>query len=104
MIYIRRQWGGGWRGRLLLVGFAFHSKRRGGVYHNGKHWIIFPCFNFLGYHFDTKKWGEVYWVWPWKRQNGRAWFNTDCGGTFRTLLELDQFWEEHYAATTNYQP
>lgn len=46
----------------------------------------------------------VMWLFPWARISGNAWISFGFDGSFKTLREIDELWEEYFQAEKDAQP
>jgi hypothetical protein len=103
--YLKRQGvrGYSWKGSLGLWGFA--CNQNGGVYHNGRHWIVFCNLDRFGFNFRYEG-DQVVWLWPWKRRDGRPFADVSLSySTFESLEAISDFWKRYWIdAETRFLP
>lgn len=63
---------------------------------------VYVCQSGIGFGHDGD---EVIWLYPWRRSaRQRAFLSISFEGTFATLRELDNLWEDYFAAGARDDP
>ena len=56
----------------------------------------------FGIRFETRRSGDVIWIWPWKRRSyrcdGKPWYSVSLNASFATLRALCDRWHEYERA------